>query len=223
MLWFNPPYNKNVTTNIGQKFFQLVKKHFPPNSRYSKIFNKNTIKLSYSCTPNIGVLFKQANATILRKLAEEKEHEEPSKHCNCKDKKGCPLTGECLQSTVVYEATLITDSDEFSYIGLTEGTFKKRFYGHSSSFKHENNENSTALSKKMWELKRKNIKYKISWRILDKTRPYKGGTTVCNLCLTEKYHILTSKSKNLLNSRNELISKCRHINKFMLKSVVRNE
>ena len=122
---------------------------------------------------------------------------------------------------MVYESTLkTTDGTEFSYIGLTEGTFKKRFYGHVNSFKHENYESSTELSKKVWELKRKNIKYKISWRIIDKTHPYKGGGAVCNLCLTEKYHILTSKLTNLLNSRNELISKCRHKNKFMLKTVV---
>ena len=33
------------------------------------------------------------------------------------------------------------------------------------------------------------------------------------LCLTEKYHILFS-GLNLLNKRNELVSKCRHENKY---------
>ena len=35
------------------------------------------------------------------------------------------------------------------------------------------------------------------------------------LCLKEKYHIIFSK-KNLLNKRNELVTKCRHKNKFYL-------
>ena len=26
--WFNPPFSKNVSTNIGQRFLQLVSKHF---------------------------------------------------------------------------------------------------------------------------------------------------------------------------------------------------
>ena len=28
--YFNPPYSKNVQTNLGGKFLQLIDKHFPP-------------------------------------------------------------------------------------------------------------------------------------------------------------------------------------------------
>ena len=33
VIWFNPPYNSNVKTNIGQSFFKTVKKFFqhPPS------------------------------------------------------------------------------------------------------------------------------------------------------------------------------------------------
>ncbi len=221
IIWFNPPFNKNVTTNIGQKFFQLLSKHFPPSNKYSKIFNRNTVKLSYSCTPNVGVLMKQSNAATMRKFETiEENNVKQTKKCNCKDSKVCPLNGSCLESTVVYEATLDTNTAQsYTYIGLTEGTFKSRFYGHSNSFRHENQENSTELSKKVWELKRNGTSHNISWRIRDKTQPYKEGAPGCNLCTTEKYHILTSQAKNLLNTRKELISKCRHMNKFMLKNV----
>ena len=164
------------------------------------------------------MLFKQSNSAVLKK-SEAKTSEEKDRRCNCKNKASCPLGGNCLQSTVIYQATLETKDDEFTYIGLTEGTFKSRYYGHTNSFSHEKNENSTELSKKVWELKRKNTDFKLSWRIIDKATPYKGGSAVCNLCLTEKYHILTSNSKNLLNSRHELVSKCRHQNKFLLKNV----
>ena len=27
-LWYNPPFSKNVSTNIGHRFFALVDKHF---------------------------------------------------------------------------------------------------------------------------------------------------------------------------------------------------
>ena len=33
ILWFNPPYSKNVVTNIGKTFLQLIDKHFPKSSR----------------------------------------------------------------------------------------------------------------------------------------------------------------------------------------------
>ena len=47
VIWFNPPYSQNVKTNIGKLFIKLVRKHFPKNSKYHKIFNLNTLKLSF--------------------------------------------------------------------------------------------------------------------------------------------------------------------------------
>ena len=49
IIWFNPPYSQNVKTNIGKTFLKLVKKHFPRGHKLYKIFNRNTLKLSYSC------------------------------------------------------------------------------------------------------------------------------------------------------------------------------
>ena len=49
----------------------------------------------------------------------------------------------------------------------------------------------------------------MNWSIVDRAVPYKNGTKQCNLCLTEKYHVIMSPSA-LLNERSELVSKCRH-------------
>ena len=53
VIWFNPPYCKSVRTNIGKKILQIIKKYFGHNSKFKKYLNKNNIKLSYSCLPNI--------------------------------------------------------------------------------------------------------------------------------------------------------------------------
>ena len=29
IIWFNPPFNKNIKTNIGKTFLKLIDKHFP--------------------------------------------------------------------------------------------------------------------------------------------------------------------------------------------------
>ena len=50
VMWFNPPYNKNLQTNIGKIFLNLVKKHFNRNHKYAKIVNQSTLKLR--CTLN---------------------------------------------------------------------------------------------------------------------------------------------------------------------------
>ena len=46
---FNPPYSKNVKTNIGNIFFKLLHKRFLPSHLFHKIFNKTSGNISYSC------------------------------------------------------------------------------------------------------------------------------------------------------------------------------
>ena len=53
ILWYNPPFSKNVKTNVGKCFLSLIDQHFPKSHSLHKIFNRNTLKLSYSCMTNI--------------------------------------------------------------------------------------------------------------------------------------------------------------------------
>ena len=55
----------------------------------------------------------------------------------------------------------------------------------------------------------------LDWSILDKANPYSQSSKELMLCLTEQQQIIFS-TKNLLNKRNELLTKCRHENKFYL-------
>ena len=52
--------------------------------------------------------------------------------CICKGKDKCPLENNCLAQSVIYKASVKTEGipGEKIYVGLTEGTFKKRFYNH---------------------------------------------------------------------------------------------
>ena len=67
IVWYNPPFSKNVATNIGREFFKLLQLHFPKQHPFHCIFNKNTVKLSYSCTTNMDNIVKAHNAKILSK------------------------------------------------------------------------------------------------------------------------------------------------------------
>ena len=81
-----------------------------------------------------------------------------------------------------------------------------------------NTETLQHLVKKVWELKEKGINHNITWSIIEKSKAYQGGSRYCNLCLSEKFHILSSS--NIINKKSELLSKCRHEQKFPLKSFV---
>ena len=53
--WFNPPFSSNVQTNIGEKFLKLIDKCFPQNHPLRKVINRNTVKVSYKCMPNMKI------------------------------------------------------------------------------------------------------------------------------------------------------------------------
>ena len=65
ILWYNPPFSKNTSTNIGHKFLALVDKHFPKDHKLRKIFNRNSIKISYSCMTNTKQIIDNHNKRIL--------------------------------------------------------------------------------------------------------------------------------------------------------------
>ena len=54
-------FSKNVNTNTGQTFLVLVDKHFPKGHKLRKIFNRNTIKISYSCINNTKQIIDNHN------------------------------------------------------------------------------------------------------------------------------------------------------------------
>lgn len=221
ILWYNPPFSKNVCTNIGHRFLALVDKHFPKDHKLRKIFNRNTIKISYSCMNNTKQIIDNHNKRILHSSKRDydpKDNTVNKKSCNCRQTNSCPLNGNCLQSSVIYQATVKRNDNNTSqtYIGLTENDFKTRFRNHTSSFRHAKHRNSTELSKHIWTLKDNNIDYSISWRIISSCSSYNSSSKRCNLCLKEKLLIICRPDLSSLNKRNELVSSCRHRNKALL-------
>ena len=221
--WFNPPFSCNVATNIGREFLRILSKNFPLKHRYHKIFNRNTVKISYSCLPNMSSIIKSHNNKVLANSQKIDVAESNVSTCNCRKSATCPLEGKCLTKSIIYQATISSNnknSQKFRYIGLTEGTFKSRYNGHLQSIRHEKHETATELSKKYWEIKRGGNEPYIVWKIVKQVDTYKGGQPICNLCLAEKYFIIRDRGRNLLNSRTEILSKCRHRKKFLLNRAI---
>ena len=132
IIWYNPPYSLDVRRNLGHDFLQLIDKHFHKSHPLCRIINRNTIKISYSCTNNIGHLIKGHNKRILEKSNSDSEPS-VSKTCNCRAKTSCPLNGNYLSRSIVYNAKL-TNGNEFNYIGHTENDFKSRFRNHKNYY-----------------------------------------------------------------------------------------
>ena len=123
ILWYNPPYNDNIRTNIGGTLFYLMQKHFPKGTKYHKLFNKNTVKVSYSCMENIKAIINRTNSTKLRsynetqtsKKTEQEQKNDKGKmmkkriknpNCGCATVEECPLKGQCLTKALVYRVPI---------------------------------------------------------------------------------------------------------------------
>ena len=203
---FNPPYSKNVKTNIGKIFLNLIKKHFPPHHKFHKLFNTTTVKISYSCTRNIKSIINSHNAKI---LFPKKSTEQST--CNCLKKVNCPIEQECLTTNIVYKAKITStnqNNQEKVYFGSCETTFKKRFSNHKKSFNLKEYKNETEKSNEIWRIKNSVHHQKVEWEIVKKCVPNSPQTKCCLLYLNEKLEIAACKEQNLLNKRNEIVSKC---------------
>ena len=159
--------------------------------------------------PNIGMIIKNKNMKLLSNDTNSE------KRCSCRNKNNCPLNGKCLSKSLVYEAEVKTDTENFRYIGLCEGDFKTRYNTHVILPQQKILKQHRSLEENMYT-KNENIKHTVSWKTVQTTRARKCGLDRCNFCLADKFHILISKNNGLLNKRSELISKCRHINKHLL-------
>ena len=105
-----------------------------------------------------------------------------------------------------------------NYIGSYETTVKVRFNNHIHSFRNRSKSNATELSKYCWNCIIHSNKPDIKWNIHTSARSYECSSGRCNLCLEEKIAILQSDKETTLNKRSEILSKCRHKNKFKLRN-----
>lgn len=110
MLWFNSLYSKSLKTNNGKLFLHLIDKHFPPTHKSRKTFNRNTVKVSYLCMPNINSKISTHKKKILNKSVNQNAWK-----CNRINKSSCPLNGNCLLKDTVYIATIKSQKKELPF------------------------------------------------------------------------------------------------------------
>ena len=139
--------------------------------------------------------------------------------CKC-TRYECPVEGKCESKGVIYQCEVketLSGKIE-SYVGLTERTFKDRLTKHRKSFRDENYHRNS-LSKYIWQLKKAQKDFQVSWKLISSAKPYSPSSKMCELCLREIYFIMYyTKSKATLNKRNEFFGHCLHKSKYLLSN-----
>ena len=203
-IFFHPPFCRSVKTKIGRIFRDLISKHFTPDHVFYKIFNKNTIKISYSCLPNMKTIMNAHKSKILNI-----QENTSGRNCNCRKPNECPVGGNCLKKNIIYQADVelkYHPSKVKTYIGSTSRTFKERYQEHKSSFK--STRPGSKLSKYIKTIG--DQEYTIKWKIINASKQMTPNIKFCMLCNLERFEIAKAYKRTLLNSRNELVTQCPH-------------
>ena len=140
---FNPPFTQSVKTNVAKLFFRLLDKHFQKSHFSYKIFNRNTIKVSYSgMNNNVSQIIKLHNRKVSINI------EKQTNPCYCRNKNECPLNKNCKVQNVIYKCTASATQTfkQRVYLGIAEENWKQQLYNHKQSFKEKAHKNDTTLS-----------------------------------------------------------------------------
>ena len=104
----NPPYSANIVTKVGKHILSLLDKHFPSHHMFRKIFNRYTVKVSWSCMANMKRIVNSHNHEITNPKTITKE-----KTCNYVAKAKRPLSQNCLINNIIYKAVLTSTNPRY--------------------------------------------------------------------------------------------------------------
>ena len=118
-----PPFCKSMAIQLAWRkcFLEIVDRNFTDDHPYCKVFNRKTLKVSYSCMPNMKQLLMAHN----RKMSDTQDKERQM--CDSR-KEDWPVNGSCLMENVIYRASVTTENRTKFYVSFTGLTFKNLKY-----------------------------------------------------------------------------------------------
>ena len=123
IIWFNPPFSKNVKTNIACSFLKLVDTHFLIGNNNPKFSVGTQLRsVIYSFMSNVKSIITSHNTHIIKK---SQPQEISAENCNCRNKHTCPLQNKCMsKEDIVYKATInaANTQDTKHYTGMSSNT-----------------------------------------------------------------------------------------------------
>ena len=87
----------------------MINRHFPKSHRLHKIFNTNTVKVSYSCMQNMSKICKQHNGKVTSTSCNQLTLS------NCQVKIECPMDGKCQTMDAVYDCLVTSPEPQKIY------------------------------------------------------------------------------------------------------------
>ena len=158
IIWFSLTCSKNASTKVGNQFLKLINKHFPWRNKFYKLLNKNKVKVSYSCMPNMKNIINAHNKKLINHAKDI-----ITRTCHCTRKHQCWFNEKCLTNNALCNVSITRNKD---YYDVSETTFKLRYANHKKKFSNIKYQTDTEISNKYWNIISTNKTLNISWEIL---------------------------------------------------------
>ena len=94
----------NVTANVGKLSLKHVDCDLPRTHKFRKIFNRNTVKISYCCMENMNSIISPRNKEVLQPRNE-------NYGCNYRKKESFPLDNKCHTPKIIYEGQITNNTN----------------------------------------------------------------------------------------------------------------
>ena len=140
------------------------------------LFNRNKVKISYSCMQNMPNFIQNHNTVLLKSSVAS-----TAKECSYRQKYNCSQAEKCLSECLAYHAEIDRSdiNQNKNLYGSCKKNFKECYNNHTTSFRNKSKEKNTEVSKYIWELENSCIKYDFKWPIACKTDPHTACTRKC--------------------------------------------
>ena len=160
--------------------------------------------------PNMKMLITGHNKKV---LSQASGTETPGfASCDCDP---CELDGQCLLGPLVYKADVTVNGKIDTYIGQKQNTLKQMVGQHNSNVR--TGRKATRFATFVIDKKKREFNPDVKWSKISVVSRRKKGDRYCPLCNTEKTFITRAKD-SLINSRNEVMNRCRHKEDLVLRN-----
>ena len=129
--------------------------------------------------PNIKVEIRKHNKNILEKA---QQNNADTQLCNCSNKNQCPLNGQCLTESIIYQANItanIPGYKEKVHLGISETIFKVY---KKNRLQNKIIKTIRSYLREYWKVKQQNGISRIKWKVLRKCHAYNQMKKQCILC-----------------------------------------
>ena len=132
-MWYNPPYSKNVWTNVGQSFLKIIDEEFPQIThctRYSTVIQSRLVTAVCQTSSRLSMETTNPRCPQFPARVALTCVVAPKTIKNCM----CPLSNKCrITESVVYQATVtikvsLSQNESLYFLNL-----RYKIYGNSKT------------------------------------------------------------------------------------------